>query len=51
MFKQKAFTFITYHTSLRADTLNLVLTISTLYAIRGPAAPQANIIHTYISVF
>ena len=28
----------TFH-SLRADTLNLV---STLYAIRGPAAPQAN---------
>ena len=26
-------------TSLRADPLNL--TISTLYAIRGPAAPQA----------
>ena len=30
---------------LRADTLNLVYrwTISTLYAIRGPAAPQANL--------
>ena len=27
-------------TSLRADPLNLV--ISTLYAIRGPAAPQAS---------
>ena len=27
-------------TSLRADTLNLVY-ISALYAIRGPAAPQA----------
>ena len=33
--------------SLRADPLNLVYsvyrTISTLYAIRGPAAPQANV--------
>ena len=28
-------------TSLRADTLNLVY-ISALYAIRGPAAPQAS---------
>ena len=28
-------------TSLRADTLNLVC-ISALYAIRGPAAPQAS---------